>query len=468
MALIYKPFHTEGIALLSYLVGDDSTGEAALIDPRPDTQIYLDEARRQGVTITHILETHIHADFMSGSRELREQAPGAKIYVSAEGGAEYDFEHESLRDGDEIELGDVVLTARHTPGHTPEHLSYEVAEKDRKDDPWGVFTGDSLFVGSAGRPDLLGADEAEKLAEQLYETLYGYFYELADGVMILPGHGAGSPCGAGISDRKFSSIEYEKKTNEFLQLKGEKEKFIKLATDAPDEPYYYSRMKKLNAAGPEPTYGLIRVEGLPPVKFREAIENRGNVTLVDTRSMFAFGGGHVAGALNIWDKPMLSLWAGWMVDPETDIYLVLNDDSELDRVCALFQRVGLCSIKGYLAGGMDSWVTAGLPIETLPQMSVDKVAAVVDGSSDEDDVLLLDVRTEEEAEKGRIGDAKHLFVADLREKANEELDPDRSVMTYCGTGYRASIAASVLQQLGFKDVRNFPGSWKAWNHFDGS
>lgn len=270
MSLIYKQFHTEGIALLSYLIGDDSTGEAALIDPRPDVDLYLDEARRQGVAITHILETHIHADFMSGSRELAAQSPGAKIYVSGEGHPEYAFAHEALHDGDRLELGDVVLTARHTPGHTPEHLAYEVAEKDRVDDPWGVFTGDSLFIGSAGRPDLLGTDESEELAGQLYKTLYDYYLNLSDGVIVLPGHGAGSPCGAGISDRVMSSIQYEKKTNDFLQYDGRREEFVELALNAPDEPTYYRRMKGLNARGPEPTFGLPRVRGLSPAAFQVA------------------------------------------------------------------------------------------------------------------------------------------------------------------------------------------------------
>lgn len=462
MALIYMQFHTEGIALLSYLIGDDSTGEAALIDPRSDPEIYLEEARSQGVAITHILETHIHADFMSGSRELAAQSPGAKIYCSSEGGADYGFEHESLRDGDKLVLGDVVLTARHTPGHTPEHMSYEVAEKDRNGDPWGVFTGDSLFIGSAGRPDLLGADEAKDLANQLYETLYGYFAKLPDGALVLPGHGAGSPCGASIGDRMISSIQYEKKTNEFLQLEGQREEFVELALNAPDEPRYYSRMKKLNAAGPEPTLGLPYVRGLNPAAFREAVQDPSAVNLIDTRSIFAFGGAHVPGAINIWDKPMLSLWAGWMADPEKETYLILEDDTKLSWVTRLLLRVGLAKIGGYLIGGMDAWATAGERCEELPQISVHEVATALERG--DKDFQLLDVRSEDEADKSRIGGAKHIFVADIAKKADEELNRSQTYVTYCGTGYRASIAASVLQQMGFENVRNLPGSWEAWQN----
>lgn len=459
MSMICKQFHTEGIALLSYLIGDDSTGEAALIDPRPDPEIYLEEAKRQNVVITHILETHIHADFMSGSRGLAEQSPGSKIYASGEGDADYGFDLERLADGDQLEIGDVVLTARHTPGHTPEHLSYEVAEKDRVDDPWGVFTGDSLFVGSAGRPDLLGADEAKELAGELYETLYGYFWNLKEGVIVMPGHGAGSPCGASIGDRMMSTIQYEKSTNEFLQYRDRKDEFVEFALDAPDEPTYYQRMKKLNSAGPEPTHGPLRARGLSPAAFSEAVSDLSAVTVLDTRSLFSFGGGHVPGAMNIWAKPMLSLWAGWMVDPEKPIYLIADDDSDVDRVLTLLTRVGLTDFGGYLIGGMDAWATAGQPISRIEQMPVHELR---DRLNNSEDIQVVDVRSAAEVEGGRIEGSSHIFTPDIPEKASEQLDPDKTVVTYCGSGYRASIAASLLQRDGFKDVRNVPGSWQAW------
>lgn len=460
MSMVYKQFHTEGIALLSYLIGDDATGKAALIDPRPDPDVYLQEARRMNVTITHILETHIHADFMSGSRELAVQAPGAEILVSEEGGASYDFEHTALRDGERVELGDVILTARHTPGHTPEHLSYEASERERADEPWGVFTGDSLFVGSAGRPDLLGADEAQELARQLYDTLYGYFAKLPDGVMILPGHGAGSPCGANIGDRKMSSIQREKQTNEFLHYEGKREDFVAFALDAPDEPTYYQRMKKLNAAGPEPTCGLPRVRGLPPESFQSAVADPHAVQVVDTRSLFAFGAGHVPGAVNIWAKPMLSLWAGWMLDPEKEIFLILEHDTDLKRVVRLLNRVGLTRFGGYLVGGMDAWAAGGLPMREVRQMPVQELQRRLE--QDGADLQLLDVRSAAEYEQGKIDGARHLFTPDVPKRGREILDRDKPIVTYCGTGYRASIAASILQRDGFEQVSNVPGSWKAW------
>src|ERR1700704_2858822 len=200
MSLIFERIVTDGIAAVSSLIGDDEEGTGAVIDPRPDVEVYLELARKNGVSITHVFETHIHADLVSGSRELADRTGTAKIYASSEGGAEYGFDHEAVKDGDEFRFGSLVLTARHTPGHTPEHVSYVAAEEDHADSPWGVFTGDSLFVSSAGRPDLLGRD-ADKLASQLYDTLWGFYAKLPDGVIIYPSHGSGSPCGADIGER---------------------------------------------------------------------------------------------------------------------------------------------------------------------------------------------------------------------------------------------------------------------------
>ncbi|MEY2439398.1 MAG: hydroxyacylglutathione hydrolase, partial [Verrucomicrobiota bacterium] len=210
MSLVFKTIQTHGIAELSYLLGDDEEGTAAIFDPRPDIDVYVEMARDEKLSITHIFETHIHADLVSGSRELCTRLESAKIYVSDEGGASYGFAHERIKDGDRFTFGEVLITARHTPGHTPEHLSYILAEADHPDTPWGVLTGDSLFVSSAGRPDLLGSERTEGLAEQQFHTLRDFYLKLPDHVMIYPNHGAGSPCGADIGDRLSSTIGYER------------------------------------------------------------------------------------------------------------------------------------------------------------------------------------------------------------------------------------------------------------------
>jgi hydroxyacylglutathione hydrolase len=452
MALVFERVHTEGIAELSYLIGDDSTGTAAVIDPRPDVAIYLQLARKHRVSITHAFETHIHADFVSGSRELAAQSGSAKVYASVEGGAEYGFNVEPVIDGDRFEFGNTSLTARHTPGHTPEHVSYEIAQRGGTQ-PWGVFTGDSLFVSSAGRPDLLGHD-ADKLAAELYHTLFGYFARVDDSVIIYPSHGHGSPCGADIGDRLESTIGYEKRFNPYYQ-KTDRTAFIQHAlSTAPPEPTYYKRMKKVNAEGPSVLGHLPVIPALSAGLFKNAVTQNG-AALVDTRNMLAFGGGHIDGALNIGATPMLTIWAGWLLDPEQPILLVLENDSEIERIAALFLRSGYSKFAGYLAGGMTAWDNAAGPLTELPQMTVDEVQTCTER------LQVLDVRAPSEWKGGHVPCATHIFVPEIR-KSTGLLEQAKPVVTYCATGYRASIAASMLQQQGFSDVRTMPGSWTAW------
>src|SRR5437762_12699307 len=264
MSLVFEAIQTEGLAEISYLIGDDEEGIAAVFDPRADVEVYLELARAKNVAITHIFETHIHADLVSGARELRGRIESAKIYVSHEGGAHYGFENEKVRDGDKFTLAAAVITARHTPRHTPEHISYLLADTDHPEIPWGVLSGDSLFVNSAGRPDLLGEKETGKLAAQQFHTLTDFYMKLPDSVIIYPGHGSGSPCGAEIGDRLNSTIGYERPLNPFLQF-NDVESFTRFAVStAPPIPKYYPLMKKINAAGPEILGGLPRVPGLPP------------------------------------------------------------------------------------------------------------------------------------------------------------------------------------------------------------
>ncbi|MGV3533331.1 MAG: MBL fold metallo-hydrolase [Chthoniobacteraceae bacterium] len=452
MALILERVLTEGIAELSYLIGDDAVGTAAVIDPRADVGVYLELARKHKVSITHAFETHIHADLVSGARELAAQTGTAKVHASVEGGAEYEFDVVPVRDGDRFEFGDVVITARHTPGHTPEHVAYEAALKGCGE-PWGVFTGDSLFVSSAGRPDLLGKD-ADKLASQLYDTLFGYFAKLADGVIIHPSHGHGSPCGADIGDRLESTIGYEKRFNPYYQ-KTEREEFIHHAlSTAPPEPTYYKRMKRVNARGPEVLGHLPIIPALSADEFRKAVADKEGV-LIDTRTMLAFGGGHIEGALNIGATPMLTIWAGWLLDPDEPILLVLEADTDVEKVAALFVRSGYTKFRGYLAGGMKSWDNHGFPLVSLQQMTVHEVQTC------SDELQVLDVRAPAEWKAGHVPCAKHLFVPEIRDRAGE-LDKEQPTVTYCATGYRATIAASLLQEMGFRDVRTMPGSWTAW------
>ena len=454
MSLVFERIQTEGIAELSYLLGDDDEGIAAVFDPTPDVDKYIELAREKGVSITHIFETHIHADLMSGARELCARVDSAKIYASHEGGAKYGFPTEALRDGDKFTFGETVVTARYTPGHTPEHMSFEVAEAAEPARPWGVLTGDSLFVNSAGRPDLLGTGMTKQLAAQQFKTLREYFLGLPDSVMIHPGHGAGSPCGADIGDRLQSTIGYERLTNPFLQF-DDVEKFTDFAIKtAPPVPTYYPRMKKINAEGPEIIGNLPRVATLPAKAFKQAIEEKKGV-LVDTRSMLAFGGGHIPGALNIGGSPTLSIWAGWLLDPAEAVLLVLEKDGDIEEVVKFFIRTGYTKFAGYLVGGIRAWEAEGFPLETVPQLSVHELQK--NGAN----FQLLDVRGPGEWKNGHIPGAQHIFLPQLREKSGA-LDKSRPTAVYCASGYRASLATSILKQEGFTDVHNVPGSWHAW------
>ena len=454
MSLVFKTVQTEGIAELSYVVGDDDEAIAAVFDPRPDVDVYIEMTRNAGVAITHIFETHIHADLVSGSRELCARVKSAKIYVSHEGGASYGFEHEKVKDGDQFTFGEVLVTARHTPGHTPEHLSYLLADVDHADEPWGILTGDSLFVSSAGRPDLLGAGHTEELAAQQFRTLRDFYLKMPDHVMIYPNHGAGSPCGADIGARLSSTIGYERKFNKFLQF-DEITKFTDFALSTiPPVPRYYPLMKKINAKGPEVLGNLPRVPALPPKAFKDAIENNASV-LVDTRMMLAFGGGHIPGALNIGGSPILSIWAGWMLNPEKPILLVLESDDDLERIVRLFVRTGYTKFAGYLTGGMRAWDAAGFLLERIGQMSVHEL------NERKSALQVVDVRSPGEWKRGHVPGARHIFAPELHKRMSE-LDCNKPTAVYCGSGYRASIAASILKEEGFDALWNVPGSWEAW------
>src|SRR5881296_1135236 len=454
MSLVFKTIQTEGIAELSYLVGDDDAGIAAVFDPRADCDVYVEAAREAGVAITHIFETHIHADLVSGSRELCARLESAKIYASGEGGAEYGFDPEKIRDVNRFTFGEVIVTARHTPGHTPEHMSYLLAEADHPDEPWAVLTGDSLFVSSAGRPDLLGEKHTKQLAEQQFRTLRDFYLNLPDHVMIYPNHGAGSPCGADIGARLSSTIGYERKFNKFLQFDDVKQFTDYALATAPPVPKYYPVMKKVNAKGPDVLGNLPRVPSLPPKVFQKAIDKKAGV-LVDTRTMLAFGGGHIPGALNIGGLPILSIWAGWILDPNEPILLVLESESDLEEIVRLFIRTGYSKFAGYLVGGMKAWDTAGFPLEKIGQMSVHEL------NEQKSTLQVLDVRSPGEWKKGRVPGARHIFLPELHARVGE-LDRSKPTAVYCGSGYRASIATSILKREGFNELWNVPGSWEAW------
>jgi hydroxyacylglutathione hydrolase len=453
--MILETIETGGLAHLSYLLGDEGAGVCAVIDPRRDVSVYLDVARANNCRITHILETHIHADFVSGSRELASQV-GAPVYVGAAEG--YGFDHRPLKDGDCLEVGSLRLGVLQTPGHTPEHVCYLVSGGKGSQEPWGLFTGDTLFAGEVGRPDLIGGGSEERLARQLFRTLHEKVLVVGDEAEIYPAHGAGSPCGGNIGDRRTSTIGYERRHNPKLQTHGEDEFVLQVLSDLPPAPFYYPRTKEINAAGPRVLGCLPNLQPLNPQRLQEAM-GKPDVVLVDTRAIEAFGGAHLPGALNIALRDEFPIWAGWMLDPEQQVILVLAEEEDVDEVQRHLLRVGIENVGGFLRQGIRSWVEAGLPFERTVQMSVHELKQRI--ADQRDNLQVLDVRRDDEWEQGHVPGAIHIFAPYLRDRL-AGLDRAKPVATYCGSGYRSSIAASLLQRGGFREVFNVPGSMKAW------
>lgn len=452
MTLRFEQILAEGVAQCSYLLGDTGAGTAAVVDPRPDCDIYIERAQALGLSITHVFETHVHADFLSGARELVARLGAApKLCVSVEEDARYGFDHHPIRDGDTFRFGSLRLAVRHTPGHTPEHVSFLLFEKDNND-PWGVLSGDSFFVDSVGRPDLLGDDKTDELTEALFRTMRDFYMKLPDGVIVYPCHGAGSDCGPDIGDRMSTTIGYEKKHNQYVQI-TRLDRFKTVMTEnAPPVPTHYPRMKKVNAAGPEVLHGLPRCPGLAPDAFEERLSVQ-ETQLLDIRDMLGFGGGFIDGAINIGLQPEMSIWAGWLLAPETPIALVSESDEDIPQALRLLWRVGFKRFAGYLAGGIGAWRETGRPLEHIRQLTVEELT--------EADFQPLDVRKDEEWQNGRIPGARHAFLGELREKL-DSLERDRPYATYCQSGFRASIGASILHRAGFRSVANVPGSFGAW------
>lgn len=453
--VVFERLEAGGLAHYSYLIGDTLTGDAAVIDPRRDVEAYLELARRHRLTIRHAIETHVHADFVSGARELARRT-GASIHASVEGGATYGFPVVPLRDGDVLAVGGVRLRALHTPGHTPEHMAFLVSQRGQPERAWALLTGDFLFAGSVGRPDLMGVENTDRLARKLWESLQTAFTDLPDALPIYPAHGPGSPCGAGITEREGQpTLGTERASNPALQF-DRREAFIDdLLFRQPPVPTYWPRMKRINARGPEVLGGVPEPEPLTPEAFAQMIAAP-DVQLLDTRSMLAFGGGHLAGALNIGHAPSVSMWGGWLLDPERPIALVIPPGAQATEATAWLMRVGLTRVPAVLEGGLKAWTMSGRPFVTLPQMSVHTLHERLD----DPDLQIVDVRAPAEWDQGHLPGARYAFLPEIPGRV-EEFDRSRPVVTYCGTGYRASIGASLFRRAGF-DAHSVPGALSGW------
>ena len=447
----FKQFYLGCLAQASYLIGD--AGEAAIVDPRRDVDVYLEEARARGLTIRHVIETHLHADFVSGHRELAART-GAKIYFGARAGAA--FEHVPVKEGDEIRMGRVTLRFLETPGHTPESVSVLVLEDGA---PAAVLTGDTMFIGDVGRPDLLGAKISPRdLAGQLYDSLHRKLLALPDSVAVYPAHGAGSLCGRNISSETSSTIGEQRKFNYALRPMP-REEFVKLVTtDLPEAPAYFSRDAALNREGPGSLEALPPPPALSPDDV--ALLQKAGAIVLDTRSAAEYGAGHVPGSLHIGHSGQLASWAGSLMSPQGPIVLVAEDEERMGETRTRLARVGIENVSGYLEGGIRAWDAAGKPLARTEQIDVDELAARL-ADTQTADLQLVDVRRPPEWKDGHIRQAAWMPLDRLSELA-KTLDTKRPVAAICAGGYRSSIATSVLERIGFQKITNVVGGMAAW------
>ncbi|MDB4698722.1 MBL fold metallo-hydrolase [Candidatus Latescibacteria bacterium] len=459
--MLFERFEDQGLAQYSYAVGCPGGGKIAIVDPRRDIDIYLEFAQAHHVEIAYVLETHIHADYASGAKELAQQT-NAELWVSGydKGEAfEVAFPHHDLFEGDSIKIGMVRIEVLHTPGHTPEHLSFLIYDEARsKKVPMLMLSGDFLFVGSLGRPDLLGEDAKLALAKKLFHSVSEKIKDLPDGLEIHPGHGAGSMCGSGMSGRPVSTLGFERIANPYLCDKFTEDEFVKkILSTVPPFPEYYKRMKKVNSAG------LPILNGLPGLKAIELSDFQGlaeaDHVVIDLRDQLSFGAGHIPGSFGIGAGQVLSTWASWVVPYDTPILLVAPDSAVVESAVRSLVRVGLDQVQGYLKSGIEAWEQAGNYLKETPQITPVELYETLQNDSKPH---VLDVRNDTEWAAGHIAGAVHVMGGELEHNLQMVPNGDTPLAVVCGSGYRSTVAISLLERAGFDNLINVTGGIGAW------
>ncbi len=449
--MTFEQFYLGCLSHASYLIG--SEGMAAVVDPQRDVDIYLDAARQHGCQIAYIIETHLHADFVSGHRELAGRT-GATICLGEGSGAT--FAHRAVRDGDEIQFGRVRLRFVATPGHTLESISLLVTDLEQGADPVAVLTGDTLFIGDAGRPDLSDTHTPRELAGMLYDSLHRKLLALPDTVCVYPAHGAGSMCGRNISPERSSTIGRERLSNYALQPMP-RERFIELMTsDLPQRPEYFRREVECNRRGASALDALPPVPALTPEEvFRRQQEG---VTILDARPVTPYCSGHLPGSINIGLGGQFAAWAGTLLGLDRDLIMVVEDRKAAEEARMRLARVGIERVAGVLNGSIADWARAGLPLSWTDQISVQELHTemAADGG-----LCVVDVRFRSEWDQGRIPGAVLRPLGQLREQL-DTLDRGRLTAVHCKGGYRSTIACSLLEAHGFEQLMNVLGGYDAW------
>jgi hydroxyacylglutathione hydrolase len=470
--MYFKQFYLGCLAHASYLIG--SEGAAAVVDPQRGVDQYIDEAEAQGIEIKYVIETHLHADFVSGHRELAART-GAEIVFGKEAGAT--FPHRAVKDGDEIEIGKVVLRIMETPGHTPESISVlvtdtEMGEKGKRGtgeeevalEPQKILTGDTLFVGDVGRPDLAGGKgyTPQMMAAMMYDSLHSKLLKLDDATEVYPAHGAGSMCGKNMSKETSSTIGDQRRFNYALQPMS-KDEFVRMMTaDLPESPAYFPQDAEINRTGAEALSQLPEIVALTPAQIRDLTTSADSrrYVILDVRAAAEFGAGHIPASINIGLGGQFAIWAGTLIPIGTPIVIVAESEENAQEAVTRLARVGHETVKGYLAGGIAAWNKSGLELASVPQITVDELNELISNPAS---LQIVDVRRPPEYAGGHVPHAIHASLSDLQKAfPSLELDPNKPTAVICAGGYRSSAASSILEQHGFSNLLNVSGGTSAW------
>ncbi|MEJ5994502.1 MBL fold metallo-hydrolase [Pedobacter sp. Du54] len=454
--MFFQHVYDKSLAQASFLIGCQATGEALVIDAQRDMDVYLKIAAQNNLKITHITETHIHADFLTGSRELA-AVTGAQLYLSDEGGADwqYQFDHIGLKHGDKINVGNLSLAVLHTPGHTPESISFLLTDHPATSEPVMVFTGDFVFVGDIGRPDLLekaaGLIGTQEIgAKQMYESIQR-FTELPSFVQVWPGHGAGSACGKALGAVPSSTVGYEKIRNWAFQYQNNQRGFVDyLLAGQPEPPKYFAMMKHLNKVNRPLLVEIPNHQELSSAQFLRAYGD--GIKVIDTRNKVDFAKGFIPGSINIQHNNSLSTWAGWFLNYQEQFIIVANP-AEKEEITRKLMRIGLDNIYGFVSGIGD----LGIELRTADVIDLETFKTYLS----KDNVQIVDVRNLTEFNDGHIEGADHVFVGTLQDNL-DKISKDKQVVIHCQSGDRSAIAYSILRKNGFDSIKNYSGGMREW------
>jgi hydroxyacylglutathione hydrolase len=457
--MFFQHVYEKGLAQASYVIGCQKGGVAAVIDPKRDVDTYLEIARENDLKITMVLETHIHADFLSGSRELA-ALTGAKLYLSDEGDKDwkYEFPHEPLKHGDKLKLGNLTFEVLHTPGHTPESISFLLTDHPATDSPVMLFTGDFVFVGDVGRPDLLekaaGIKGTQNVgAEQMYESMLK-FTEIPEYVQVWPGHGAGSACGKALGAVPSTTVGYEKIRNWAVKMLDNKPAFIDyLLEDQPEPPKYFAMMKKLNKVDRPLLMSVPEIPQLSDEELKKA-QFEGE-KIIDTRNKLQFAKGFIPNSLNLQNNSALSTWAGWMIDYD-EYFIVVAQKDEVEEITRKLMRIGLDNIRGYVTPEQVFSAFAG-KVKSYELVDIQEFKSLLK----EKDMQVVDVRGASEFKEGHIKDAVNAFVGTLPNNL-DKVSRNQPKVIHCKSGDRAAIAYSILSRNGFENMKVYFGGMDEW------